>query len=104
MAQVPIRVHDDARPLHGISVLVRVAGHAGDTVHAKVKVGNAIAQFARKRQDEAAEAAIHVQAAIEGFRKLCQRRDVVNDALREAGSGAVQHDRVGADRAAHGRH
>jgi hypothetical protein len=64
LAQVLGAVEHDAGALRGVAVLVRVGGDGGHAGQGEVEVGNVAAQRAREREDEAAQAAVDVQADV----------------------------------------
>ncbi len=52
------------RSLRRVPVLVGVRGYGGDASNAEVKRRDRVAQASREGQDEAAQTAVHVQAAL----------------------------------------
>ena len=74
---------------------MRVAGHGGDTWEGEIEVWDGVAELLGEREDEAAEAAVDVEADGVGDGEGGETRDVVDDALGEGGGRGVKEDSVG---------
>lgn len=89
--------------LRAEGVLMRVARDGRNARHGEVKLGQtvAVARALRERDDERAEAAVDMQARLVLARKRAQVLDGVDDAVREVGGRAHDHDCVRVDKALH---
>ncbi len=91
-------------PFERIAVLVRVAGDRSDARDAEVEDRHVVAQLFDPGQDEAAQAAIHVQPELVLQRQVGELADRVDHAVGVDAGGAQQRHRVGRDLRAHGFH
>ena len=65
--------------------LVGVARNGSDSRHSKVKERRGEARLFQKRNDEASQTAIHMQAKIISLRQNTQRFNIVDDTMRIVG-------------------
>ena len=103
-AQLRRAVEHDAGALRGVAILVRVGRDRGDAGQREIEGRHRPAERARKRQHEAAETGVGVEADVARAGELGELGDRVDDAVREAGRRADHADRVATDRAAHRGH
>lgn len=95
-------VEEGAVSLGGEAVFVRVAGDGGDALEAEVEGLGLEAGLFEEGDEEGAEAAVDVEG--DGFThgEAGERRDVVDDAVREVGGRADEEDGVRGDEAGDG--
>src|SRR3972149_5800450 len=80
MAELVATIEDDRRALGGVAVLVRVGGDGGDAREPEIERGYVVAQLLGPGEEEAAEAAVGVEADASGPRQLRELLDGVDDA------------------------
>lgn len=79
-----------------------ITGDTGDARNGKVERLNFIPSLLHEGHEEGAETAVHMHADLVLLGHLCQRWNVVNDAVWEVGCRTDQRDGVSVDGATRG--
>mmetsp|Transcript_963 Transcript_963/g.1667 ORF Transcript_963/g.1667 Transcript_963/m.1667 type:complete len:248 (-) Transcript_963:91-834(-) len=104
MSKVNIPVEHNAGSLQGISELVGIDRHGGHTRQIEIKIRDIVSHLLCKRKNESTQTHVNMKSNVVLDSQLTQARDVIDDALRKGGCGAINHDGVGADNALDFRH